>query len=189
MKKEKKGLATIIALLTFALLFSVGTTLAFLTDVDQAKNTIVLGNVQIELQPAHMDMGQLEPGSPVNFEPYVKNIGRNDCFVKIEIVLSDTELLDQIKIVQLDSHWTDINTTDFYSTGRATLYYDALLTGEASGNPELTTPAISFIDLSDDYLEQSGDEFNISVIAVAIQSRYKGSTATTAEQAFGEFNM
>lgn len=184
---NKKIIVSGIVILVVAVVMTVGATVAFLTDKDNVENVISIGNVHIELRPDNMPVDQLDPGAPVSMSPYIQNVGRNDCFVKVDIAISDTSLLDEIKLVQSNGDWTSVDSTDFYQTGKATLYYNKSITGESSGSPESTSAILDSIELSNSYLEGSSDSVGLSIVATAIQTRLNGSDAKSAEQAFTEF--
>lgn len=192
MKKNQK-IFIILFIEAILIISGVAVTLAYLSDKTQATNTFTIGDVDIEMLPqlnqsnGSIVGGKLELGEASNQDPRIRNIGANDAFIKVEITISNTDLLQYISIEQLSSEWTSLDTTDFYITGYATLYYNKILqTGENGDMPE--TPNIfDSVTLDSGYLEGMADGMELSIKATAIQTRYNGSVATSAQQAFGEF--
>lgn len=89
----KKKIVTI-CLVAALLLLAAGGTLAYFTAEDDATNTFTVGNVDIELlEPSWDPDGNGEqiadPGVAVAKDPYVKNTGENDAYVRINVTVSD----------------------------------------------------------------------------------------------------
>ena len=86
MKKIKWGIIGLCAM-GFA---AMGGTMAYLTDYEAKKNEFVVGKVDIELQePLWVpdDNTTIVPLQVIPKDPKIKNIGRNDAFVYLEIAI------------------------------------------------------------------------------------------------------
>lgn len=87
----KKKLVTLCAALALCATAIVGGTLAYFTDNKTATNTFTVGNVEITLtEPKWTEAGEaghtnVYPGQKLDKDPTVKNIGANDCYVRISV--------------------------------------------------------------------------------------------------------
>ena len=87
-KKKILALCLIVCLLATA---AVGGTLAYFTDTGAATNTFTVGNVDIDLTEPNWDAtgskeaADVYPGEALAKDPTVTNIGKNPCFVRIEV--------------------------------------------------------------------------------------------------------
>lgn len=75
------SLAAILVLTAIA-----GTTLAYLTDRDSAKNVFTMGNVEIELNE-HFPDNELIPGKKLDKQATITNTGKNDAWVWITVAI------------------------------------------------------------------------------------------------------
>lgn len=172
---------------------TVAVTVAYLSDQKQVTNTFTIGDVEIELLPkppaanTPIAGGELQLNETAQLQPHVANIGPNDCFVKVEVTISDTDLLPYITLTQQSSDWDSIATTDFYTTGQATLYYIKVLPKALDGSPTTTANIFDSILLKDSYLEKISSNLEIGIKATAIQTQYNGSQATSPQDAFTKF--
>lgn len=96
MKKKLTAIALVVALLAVAV---IGGTLAYFTDADSAKNTFTVGNVKIDLieqekterglapfvQDKLLVPGKSNDGNAVSKIVTVKNTGRNDAWVWVDL--------------------------------------------------------------------------------------------------------
>lgn len=96
MKKKLTAIALVVALLAVAV---IGGTLAYFTDTDSAKNTFTVGNVKIDLieqekteqglapfvQDKLLVPGKSNDGNAVSKIVTVKNTGRNDAWVWVDL--------------------------------------------------------------------------------------------------------
>ena len=80
MKNMKKVLLTGVSFVMVAAL-SIGGTLAFFTDKDNATNVFTAGNVEIELNEDFQQGSQLVPGVDINKDVTITNTGETDAWV------------------------------------------------------------------------------------------------------------
>lgn len=82
---KKKALAISLAAI-LVLTAIAGTTLAYLTDRDSAKNVFTMGNVEIELNE-HFPDNELIPGKKLEKRASIYNSGKNDAWVWITVAI------------------------------------------------------------------------------------------------------
>ena len=110
---NRKKLVALIMVVALALTTLIGGTLAYFTDTDDATNTFVMGNVDIELDEAPVtynpkdytwiadneadrvdtntyggDEGLLYPGAVLPKDPTVHNVGLNDAYIRIKVTIN-----------------------------------------------------------------------------------------------------
>ncbi|MDY5023121.1 MAG: TasA family protein [Blautia sp.] len=86
MKKIKWGLAGLCVMG----LATIGGTMAYLTDYEAKKNEFVVGKVDIELQEPLWnpeDNTSIVPSQVIAKDPKIKNLGKNDAFVYLEVAI------------------------------------------------------------------------------------------------------
>ena len=108
MKKAKKALAFVLVL-AITIAGTIGATIAYLTDTDDATNTFTIGNVEIVLDEAAVKEGEndegffsyvedaekdrvksnryenLIPGSTICKDPTVKNVGSQPAYIRVTL--------------------------------------------------------------------------------------------------------
>lgn len=95
MNMKKKAISIALAA-CIAAAAAVGTTMAYLTDKEEAQNAMTIGNVDITLtEPNWTATGEAEaedlyPGEAVAKDPTVKNIGKNPAFVRIKLEMPES---------------------------------------------------------------------------------------------------
>ena len=89
MNNNKKKITTIVLLLAFLAIAVTGGTLAYFTDTDDAINTFVMGNVQIELNEQFTPGQTLMPGQQNAMDKivWITNTGANDAYVWYEYLV------------------------------------------------------------------------------------------------------
>ena len=148
---KKKTIALIAVLLLIALL--IGGIFAYFTDTDSATNTFTIGNVDIELLEESWDptnnATNLTPGATIAKDPTVHNIGTNDAYVFVEVIIPCVDTDGDGNVEQLfnfntnntpNAGWTIINSPAI-SNGSIT-YVLAYATTE-SNTTTMTTLASS----------------------------------------------
>ena len=111
---NRKKLVALIMVLALAFTTLVGGTLAYFTDTDDATNTFVMGNVDIELDEAPVEynpedytwtpdteaervnaitfgdkeIGLVYPGAVLPKDPTVHNVGLNDAYIRIKVTIN-----------------------------------------------------------------------------------------------------
>lgn len=108
---SKKKIVSLCLALALMVTLCVGGTLAYFTDIDDAKNTFTVGNVDITLTEPNWtstgseDAPEVYPGEALAKDPTVTNDGANPCFVRIEV-----EGLDCLGNAGMISYRTDYVT-------------------------------------------------------------------------------
>lgn len=136
----------------------IATTLAYLSDSKEPLvNTVKLGNVTTKIEET------FEKTSETTFrkEPVVKNIGENDCYVRVRVTVSPEE---QLEIGGWDQdNW--IEKGDYY-------YYNKSL--KAHGE---TTPLFKTVSVKDEYIDTI-EEFEVTVYQEAVQATMNADDGT-----------
>lgn len=111
---NRKKIVALIMVVALALTTLIGGTLAYFTDTDDATNTFVMGNVDIELDEAdvekdgynyvalpetedtprvqHNDYENLWPGQVIPKDPVITNVGSTDAWIRAKIQTTTNEL-------------------------------------------------------------------------------------------------
>lgn len=114
MGKEKRQLLLSVTMLVLFILLLVGTTIAYFSDSRQIKNTMTVGNVEIELTEAAVrrdstgqlvvdpaaprvvggdstvqNYGYIYPGTIIQKDPTIRNVGSEDAWIAARIVVTD----------------------------------------------------------------------------------------------------
>jgi predicted ribosomally synthesized peptide with SipW-like signal peptide len=159
-----------------------GSSIAYLTDYDSAKNEFTVGKVEIELdEPGWVpeEHTKIVPGEDIKKNPQVTNTGVNDAFVYLQVsVPKDTVITADDQGNRLESRnqklfsfeskegWTQISLEESEDTAIYTYSYDKIL------EPEETTTAlfdsVHFVNLIEGQLDEQS--LAIPVRAYAIQS-------------------
>ena len=183
MKKKLTAVALIVCMLAIML---VGASLAYFTDEDEATNTFTVGNVEIDLlEPAwdeetgtgEKDAPSVYPGEKLAKDPYVKNTGKNPCFVRIKVEGLDclkTFGASDIALEGLDTtNWTKVG--DYYYFNSVVTYvgddYNTTLPTETT---KLFTGIRIPTDLENLTAEQQeavAEGLNVVVTAEAVQAQ------------------
>lgn len=132
----KKKLVTLCAALALCATAIIGGTLAYFTDTDAKDNTFTVGNVDIELTEPNWNAAEtagthtnVYPGQKLDKDPTVKNIGANDCYVRISV-----SNLNQFGAEYGIAYWTG-NVKDALGTDwelhEGYYYYKNILSPEA----------------------------------------------------------
>lgn len=154
-KRTKVALLSLVAVL----ICSTGlATLALLSSkTDTLTNTFELGDVTTEIVEDVFE--PTEVATVFKKEPYVKNTGDNDCYVRVRVTVSPEE--------QLDINW---NTTDWtYKDGY--YYYNKVLKADSNeaGEGESTSPLFTTVSVKDEYVDTI-EGFEVTVYQEAVQA-------------------
>lgn len=206
----KKVKRIIVAAALIAVL-AIGGISAYFTDGDTATNTFTVGSVQIDLQepswePANVT--KITPEQEIAKDPQVKNIGVNDAFVFLEVVVpyakvvtaqedgtkntaADTELFSYTK----NAGWVEVGDAA-KDTGAKTFKHIYAYVGDGTNMKALAKDAITptlfdnikFANIVEDQAQTGGatlenQNLNVVVNAYAIQTNNindAGGTAKTA---------
>lgn len=180
MKKKLTAVALIVCMLAIML---VGASLAYFTDDDEATNTFTVGNVEIDLLEPSWDSTGVEdapsvyPGEKLDKDPYVKNTGKNPCFVRVKVTGLDSLKAfgaSEIALEGLDTtNWTKIG--DYY-------YFNSVVTYVGDDyNKDLPTETTKLFtgvriptdleNLTPEQQKAVADGLNIVVTAEAVQAQ------------------
>ncbi|MBQ4579959.1 MAG: hypothetical protein IJA83_04800 [Clostridia bacterium] len=85
----KKSKLLLIASLVLALTMTLGSTLAYLTDMDSETNTFTMGKVDIELEEVFDQNANLWPGEETNKDAEIKNEGATPAWVWMTVVVPE----------------------------------------------------------------------------------------------------
>lgn len=85
--------AVMVGALAFAMstVVAVGSSLAYFTDTDSAKNVFTVGDVDINLTEPLWNQSEshtIVPGAKINKDPTIKNIGTNDAYIRVKMTIS-----------------------------------------------------------------------------------------------------
>lgn len=88
MKKKILSLCLVCCLVAVA---AIGGTLAYFTDTDTETNKFTVGNIKIDLEEIFVQDSELMPGewntTAVTKEVYVRNVGDNDAYMWVELLI------------------------------------------------------------------------------------------------------
>ncbi len=149
MKSILKKKNILIAALAVLLVGSgVAVTLAYLADKEEALvNTFKVGDVTTEIEEPFEKITNTE----FKKEPFVKNIGKSDCYVRARVLASPKEAL---LLTGFSNNWT-LKEDGFY-------YYNAVL--PAGGQTDAIFTKVTVIDTSI-------DSFEVTVYQEAVQTK------------------
>ncbi len=198
----KKKILSICLVAVIAVMAIAGASLAYFTDNEEAVNTFTFGNVDIELTETKWptnDRFDVVPGVAYEKNPVVKNIGKNEAWIKVDVTLSDatafiaaatkyniTDLSTIFTIADdFDTEWvlaevkqpTAENDTLTYS-----YYYRKLLEKEADTGALFTAVTIPK-QFNNADMNAIGDNFTITVTAHAMQD----ANFANVQDAFAEY--
>ncbi len=160
---------------------SIGATVAYLTSQDNADNVFTIGNVTIDLQEPGWDANlgassalDIEPGMSTEKDPQVKNVGKNDAYIRVKVSIPQLkgEDLFQYSVNGTDFGKEYYNTTDWVMEETAEpgvyyFYYNKILaptqtTGKIFNHVKLDAALA---------IEDTIEETNIEVYAEAVQTK------------------
>ena len=105
--KKKLILLSLAMLLVIAA--AVGTTFAYLTDKDTARNTFTVGKVMIDLTETTGKSYQMVPGCEIDKDPTVTvKKGSEKCWVFVKVEESQNPELAKFLKYQVDENWTQL---------------------------------------------------------------------------------
>lgn len=116
MKKKILSLCLVIALLAVSI---AGASLAYFTDTQEADNVFTMGDVDIELDEPEWDPdpdGDFNPGVEYDKDPYVKNVGDTDVWVRLKVTFTQYSQWMEAAAKHEKNDWTPLDMlggTDF----------------------------------------------------------------------------
>lgn len=144
MNTKRKNTKLVALVLALVALVAIGGTLAYLTDTDSVLNTLGLGigdpedpetgdkTVDIMIVEPEFDiisdnktLYDLLPGDKVMKDPTVKNVGKGDVYIRVQILDSESAGAAPVTIETLENYYgIEINTTDWtYHAASNTFYF------------------------------------------------------------------
>lgn len=177
-----------------------GGTMAYLTDYDKTVNEFTIGKVDIELQEPNWkpeENTKVEPSQQIRKDPQVKNNGKNDAFVYLEVSIptadvitadaagnridkKNTELFTFVK----KADWTQIEAKTSGKNKIYTFAYNKILKPGQTSTTLFDT--VTFANIIEGQLDTQ--QFTVPVRAYAIQSvNTGGDTGTVAQQAVAAY--
>ncbi len=153
------------AVLTFFLLAAAGSLVvgvsAYLAASDRAGNEVRVGGVNIKIVEAFTPPPETLPGTVIPKDVKVKNLGPNDCYVRVMAVFSDSDMGQYCQV--------DWNTEDWITQADGYHYYKKpLMEGES------TTSLFTRIKVQEDTPEALVGDFDVIVYGEGYQSEGYG---------------
>lgn len=188
-------------LLIFALVLAglgiIGSAMAFLTDVQTVRNTFTVGGVKITLTEPNWDAenaNSIVPGKEFAKDPTIKNIGTNDAYVFMKVVVpyesvrlegASTAAFKQLFNYTLNTGWVEVGTavtdesakTITHVYGYATSSSANMTTLAKNGTAKLFD-SVTFENLKN--TEGLSSTLNLDVTAYAIQTENVATAPTAA---------
>lgn len=177
MKKKLLVLSVVAACLSLL----IGSTLAYFTTSDIARNVITTGNIELELIEKDEEGNDfvnptgVTPGAQIAKIVTVKNTGDNECWVRISVEKAIKLAEGKEGTIDLSLVKLDLNTTDWTEKDGWFYYNEQLKSGETT-EPLFTT--VTF-DTAMGNLYQSSTA-TVSVTIHAVQAANNGTTVFEA---------
>lgn len=197
MKKKIVSLCLVAALAIIAI---AGASLAYFTDKDAKTNTFTLGNVDITLTEEHwVAPSAVAPDVKYAKDPIVKNVGKNDAWIRVDVTLSDAAAFmsaaEKHEITDLatifaghdETKWTLAGTPVFDNEANTltySYYYNTIL-AEGESTKALFTSVTIPAEFDNDDMKEIGADFTIDVTAHAIQTADSYNTVADAFAKYG----
>ena len=158
-EKVQKRIPMILGVfLLFTAFFLTGAINAYFTDGDTAVNNVSVGGNRIELVEVFEPPAKLEPGVSFTKDVKVRNVGPNDCYVRIKAVFTDSDMGKYCTL--------DLNEQAYeYSQSDGYYYYKKSLK-----QGEETESLFTCVSLSDVIPEVEIKDFDILVYTETYQS-------------------
>lgn len=187
--RRKRSLMVLVTGLALTGILAVGSTYAYLTDVEQVQNQFTIGKVAIELTEPGWKPAEnltLEAGKTVKKDPVVTNVGINDAYVYQEIKIPMADLVtvkddgtrlnngqavhQQVFTFQAKTGWTQISKKEVENNMIYTFSYDAILKPGEKTNPIFDN--VVFANVVEGQIDKN--QYNIDINAYAIQTLNTG---------------
>ena len=147
-KNHRKTLIVLFIVLSLGLFSSVS---AYFVDKATKKNSFTIGYVETKIEEDYTPPKDLKPGIKFTKKVTVKNTGPNDCYVRMLVTFSNSQMEDACSIDYNNAEW-EKNPHDGY------WYYKHLL---KSG--ETTEPLFNTVTISSDVNPNDLQDFDINV--------------------------
>lgn len=161
LKKKKRFISrkniTVLGAALMIITVTAGSVYAYLADADTADNTITVGAVNTEITENFPDPQLPGPGSWVTKTVSIENTGPNDCFVRVQILFSDSEMAKLCTVSYPDpDNWTYWDGWWYY--------------GKVLKNGEVTSPVMDGLTISEEAADDDLKDFDIYVRQESVQS-------------------
>lgn len=154
---KKKLILTICYVLGFVLI-AFGT-YALLTDMASKNNTLSAGGSNIHIEEDFVPPEKIEAGTNFKKDIQVQNDGPSDCYVRVKVVFTDSDM-------EKFCTFTDLNTTDWIYNSTDNWYYYT----KSLEKDELTSSLFTHVAISDTLEDYQIKDFDILVYAESFQS-------------------
>ena len=156
----KKSKLLLILCLALALTMSLGSTLAYLTDVDSQTNTFTMGKVDIDLVEDFVQDSPLWPGEKTNKDASITNNGATPAWVWMTVVVP-ANLKDYVTPVWADGVTPDTTATD----AEGNLVYTYLVNDKLQPNTS-TGMILDAMEMSSlvDIREVNGEDYWVAIV-------------------------
>lgn len=151
----------IVILLNLTCFLGVMIVSAYLLAEDTAENCFSVGGNETAVIEDYDEVSRLEPGMTVDKVVKVKNTGKNECYVRVLVLFSDSTAEEYARI--------NINNTDWQQNDDGYYYYNGVL---ASGQTTANLFSEVSIDQNADNEELKG--FEIFIYAESINKEAGG---------------
>lgn len=157
MKKTSKLILTICCVILFSV--SIIGVFAYFTSIANKKNDFTIGGNSIEIVEDFEPPEFIEAGISFKKDVQVKNTGLSDCYVRLKVVFSDSDM-------EKFCSFTDLNTTDWIYNPSDNYYYYT----QRVANNELTPSLFTTVAISNTMESYQIKEFEIYVYAESVQA-------------------
>ncbi len=184
----------IIAAAVTAGLLTIGGVSAYLTDFDNTVNEFTVGKVDIELQEPGWnpeDHGTTEPSEELKKDPQIKNVGKNDAYVYLEVTVPQAEVVaadaagnrlpsgkQELVSYSPNGNWTQLKVQDKESSKIYTYAYNMILKPGETTIPLFQK--IRFLNIVEGQLD--GEKLDMTVRAYGIQTVNTGDNKGTVQE-------
>lgn len=157
MKKTIKSLLVICCVLLF--IIGTGSLVAYLADKEEKNNSLSIGSNTISILQTYNPPETITPGISYKKDVQVRNDGLSDCYVRLKILFTDS---DMEKFCTLEN----LNTIDWlYNEADNWYYYTTKLSKD-----ELTASIFTDVSISNDIETYQIKDFEIITYAESIQA-------------------
>ncbi len=171
-----------------------GGTMAYLTDYDKTVNEFAIGKVDIQLQEPNWkpeENTKLEPSEQIRKDPQVKNVGKNDAFVYLEVSIPTADVITadasgnrigrkntELFAFEKKADWTLLESKTSGQNKVYTFSYNKILKPGQTSMSLFDT--VTFANIIEGQLDTR--QFTVPVKAYAIQTVNTGGDAGTIVQ-------
>ena len=149
----------IVILLNLTCFLGVMIVSAYLLAEDTAENCFSVGGNETAVIEDYDEVSRLEPGMTVDKVVKVKNTGKNECYVRVLVLFSDSTAEEYARI--------NINNTDWQQNDDGYYYYNEILKAKES------TTAFKSFDIPASWGNEMADlTFYVNVTAEFIQAEH-----------------